>query len=100
MINSGASKDPLSERVGAHVRSIESEYVYSLFEKCGLRCMDISKLALACALKEHLMSFRMTFRGALKDPLSEKGGRRCASRESEYVYSLFQKCWFEAYGHL
>jgi len=73
------------------VRSIEKVSMYTRFlTRVGLRCMDIFYLALASALKEHLMSFRMTFCGASKDPLSEKVGASALCRESEYVYSLFQ----------
>ena len=61
MINSGASKDPLSEKSRAQVRFIEKASIYTRFFKTvGLRCMDISNVAQASALqKEHLMSFPM-----------------------------------------
>jgi len=46
-----ASKGPLSGNLGAHVRSIEKRVCVLAFQSVGLSCMDISELALACALK-------------------------------------------------
>jgi len=90
------------EILGAHVRSIEKVSMYTRFlTSVGLRCMDIFYLALASALKEHSHELSNDFLWGVKRPTEvKKVGAGALCRESEYVYSLFQKCWFEAYGHL
>jgi len=58
-------------------------------------------VALACALKYMQELSNDYFVGCQKTHFSEKRVAQGALyKESEYVYSLFQKCWFEAYGHL
>ena len=50
MINSGASKDPLTDKRRAQVRFIENASMYTrFFKSVGLRCMDISNVAQAGA---------------------------------------------------
>jgi len=88
-----ASKGPLSGNTGGACALYRKLSMYTRFlTRVGLRCMDIFYLALASALKEHLMSFRMTFCGALKDPLSEKVGASALRSRKRVCILAFSKC--------